>query len=239
MTKKELLYEGKAKRLYTTDDPNLLIAEFKDDLTAFNGEKHSQEAGKGALNNKISTELFKLLENAGIPTHFVDRPDDNHMLVKKVDIILIEVVVRNIATGSLSKRLGIEDGTELPFTLVEFYYKRDDLGDPIINDEHCLILDLIKSEADLEELKRLGREINTILKAFFAKKGLNLVDFKVEFGYDSEGNILLADEISPDSCRFWDIETNEKLDKDRFRQGLGNVKVAYEEVLKRILGEDK
>jgi len=161
------------------------------------------------------------------------------MLVKKVDIILIEVVVRNIATGSLSKRLGIEDGTELPFTLVEFYYKRDDLGDPIINDEHCLILDLIKSEADLEELKRLGREINTILKAFFAKKGLNLVDFKVEFGYDSEGNILLADEISPDSCRFWDMETNEKLDKDRFRQGFGNVKVAYEEVLKRILGEDK
>jgi len=239
MTKKELLYEGKAKRLFTTDDPNLLIAEFKDDLTAFNGEKHSQEAGKGALNNKISTELFKLLENAGIPTHFVDQPDDNHMLVKKVDIILIEVVVRNIATGSLSKRLGIEDGTELPFTLVEFYYKRDDLGDPIINDEHCLILDLIKSEAGLEELKRLGREINTILKAFFAKKGLNLVDFKVEFGYDSEGNILLADEISPDSCRFWDMETNEKLDKDRFRQGLGNVKVAYEEVLKRILGEDK
>ena len=239
MTKKGLLYEGKAKRLFTTDDPNLLIAEFKDDLTAFNGEKHSQEAGKGALNNKISTELFKLLENAGIPTHFVDRPDDNHMLVKKVDIILIEVVVRNIATGSLSKRLGIEDGTKLPFTLVEFYYKRDDLGDPIINDEHCLILDLIKNEADLEELKRLGREINTILKAFFGKIGLNLVDFKVEFGYDSKGNILLADEISPDSCRFWDMETNEKLDKDRFRQGLGNVKVAYEEVLKRILGEDK
>jgi phosphoribosylaminoimidazole-succinocarboxamide synthase len=239
MNKKELLYEGKAKRLFTTDDPNLLIAEFKDDLTAFNGEKHAQEAGKGALNNKISTELFKLLEDAGIPTHFVDRPDDNHMLVKKVDIILIEVVVRNIATGSLSKRLGIEDGTPLPFTLVEFYYKRDDLGDPIINDEHCLILDLVKSEADLEELKRLGREINTILKAFFAKKGLNLVDFKVEFGYDSEGKILLADEISPDSCRFWDMETNEKLDKDRFRQGLGSVKVAYEEVLKRILGEDK
>jgi len=239
MNKKELLYEGKAKRLFTTDDPNLLVAEFKDDLTAFNGEKHAQEAGKGALNNKISTELFKLLEDAGIPTHFVDRPDDNHMLVKKVDIILIEVVVRNIATGSLSKRLGIEDGTPLPFTLVEFYYKRDDLGDPIINDEHCLILDLVKSEADLEELKQLGREINTILKAFFAKKGLNLVDFKVEFGYDSEGKILLADEISPDSCRFWDMETNEKLDKDRFRQGLGSVKVAYEEVLKRILGEDK
>ncbi len=239
MTKKELLYEGKAKRLFATEDPNLLLAEFKDDLTAFNGEKHSQERGKGALNNEISTELFKMLESAGIPTHFVDMPDQNHMLVKKVDIILIEVVVRNIATGSLTKRLGIEDGTVLPFSLVEFYYKRDDLGDPLINDEHCLILDLVKSEADLEELKRLGREINTILKAFFAKKGLKLVDFKVEFGYDSEGNIILADEISPDSCRFWDMQTNEKLDKDRFRQGLGSVKVAYEEVLRRILGEDR
>ena len=235
MTKKELLYEGKAKRLYTTDDPEQLIAEFKDDLTAFNGEKHSTERGKGALNNKISSELFRLLESAGIPTHFIDMPDENHMLVKKVDIILIEVVVRNIATGSLTKRLGIEDGTKLPFTLVEFYYKRDDLGDPLINDEHCLILDLVKSEADLEELKRLGREINTILKAFFAKKGLNLVDFKVEFGYDSSGKIILADEISPDSCRFWDMESGEKLDKDRFRQGLGGLKVAYEEVLRRIL----
>ncbi len=235
MRKRELLYEGKAKRLYTTDDPDQLIAEFKDDLTAFNGEKHSMESGKGALNNKISSELFRLLESAGIPTHFIDMPDENHMLVKKVDIILIEVVVRNIATGSLTKRLGIEDGTKLPFTLVEFYYKRDDLGDPLINDEHCLILDLVKSEADLEELKRLGREINTILKAFFAKKGLNLVDFKVEFGYDSSGKIILADEISPDSCRFWDMESGEKLDKDRFRQGLGGLKVAYEEVLRRIL----
>jgi len=239
MTKKELLYEGKAKRLFTTDDDNLLLAEFKDDLTAFNGEKHDTEAGKGALNNKISTELFKLLEKNGIPTHYVDTPDENHMLVKKVEIILIEVVVRNIATGSLTKRLGIPDGTELPFTLVEFYYKRDDLGDPLINDEHCVILDLVRNEGDLEELKRLGREINVILKSFFAKKGLNLVDFKVEFGYDSDGKILLADEISPDSCRFWDMESGEKLDKDRFRQGLGGLKVAYEEVLKRILGENK
>jgi phosphoribosylaminoimidazole-succinocarboxamide synthase len=239
MTKKELLYEGKAKRLYATDDENLLLAEFKDDLTAFNGEKHDTEAGKGALNNKISTELFKLLEEHGIPTHYVDTPDENHMLVKKVEIILIEVVVRNIATGSLTKRLGIPDGTELPFALVEFYYKRDDLGDPLINDEHCIVLDLVRNEGDLEELKRLGREINVILRSFFAKKGLNLVDFKVEFGYDSEGKILLADEISPDSCRFWDMESGEKLDKDRFRQGLGGLKVAYEEVLKRILGENK
>ena len=236
MQKREMLYEGKAKRLFTTDDDNLLLAEFKDDLTAFNGEKHDTEAGKGALNNRISTELFKLLEKNGIPTHYVDTPDENHMLVKKVEIILIEVVVRNIATGSLSRRLGIPDGTQLPFTLVEFYYKRDDLNDPIINDEHCLILDLVRHEGDLEELKRLGREINVILKSFFADKGLNLVDFKVEFGYDSEGKILLADEISPDSCRFWDMESGEKLDKDRFRQGLGGVKVAYEEVLNRILG---
>jgi phosphoribosylaminoimidazole-succinocarboxamide synthase len=239
MMKKELLYEGKAKRLFTTDNPDLLIAEFKDDLTAFNGEKHDQEVGKGALNNKISTELFKLLEENGIPTHYVDTPDENHMLVKKVDIILIEVVVRNIATGSLTKRLGIPDGTKLPFALVEFYYKKDELGDPLINDEHCIILDLVRNEGDLEELKRLGREINTILKAFFAKRSLNLVDFKVEFGYDADGKIILADEISPDSCRFWDMESGEKLDKDRFRQGLGGLKLAYEEVLKRILGESK
>ncbi len=237
MTKKALLYEGKAKRIFTTEDDNLLLAEFKDDLTAFNGEKHDTEAGKGALNNRISTELFKLLADKGIPTHYVDTPDDNHMLIKKVEIILIEVVVRNIATGSLTKRLGIPDGTELPFTLVEFYYKRDDLNDPIINDEHCIILDLVRNEGDLEELKRLGREINVILRSFFAQKGLNLVDFKVEFGYDSEGRILLADEISPDSCRFWDMASGEKLDKDRFRQGLGGLKVAYEEVLKRILSD--
>ena len=239
MTKKELLYEGKAKRLYSTEDPDLLIAEFKDDLTAFNGEKHDQEAGKGALNNKISTELFKLLAKNGIPTHYVDMPDENHMLVKKVEIILIEVVVRNIATGSLTKRLGIPDGTELPFALVEFYYKRDDLGDPLINDEHCIILDLVRNEGELEELKRLGREINVILRSFFAKKGLNLVDFKVEFGYDKEGKIVLADEISPDSCRFWDMESGEKLDKDRFRQGLGGLKLAYEEVLQRILSKEE
>ena len=177
------------------------------------------------------------MADKGIPTHYVDTPDDNHMLIKKVEIILIEVVVRNIATGSLTKRLGIPDGTELPFTLVEFYYKRDDLNDPIINDEHCIILDLVRNEGDLEELKRLGREINVILRSFFAQKGLNLVDFKVEFGYDSEGRILLADEISPDSCRFWDMASGEKLDKDRFRQGLGGLKVAYEEVLKRILSD--
>lgn len=237
MKKQGLLYEGKAKRLYNTEDENLLISEFKDDLTAGNAAKKGSEEGKGALNCKISTELFALLHKHGIKTHLIKTLDDNNQLIKKVDIILIEVVVRNIATGSLTKRLGIKDGTVLPFTLVEFYYKDDALNDPILNDEHCIMMDLVKSESDLEELKRLGREINSILKKFFAERRLNLVDFKVEFGVDNEGNILLADEISPDSCRFWDMDTNEKLDKDVFRQDLGNVKVAYEEVLNRILNK--
>ena len=236
MEKRELLYEGKAKKLYTTDDPDLIISEFKDDLTAFNGAKKSSEAGKGALNNKISTELFKLLESKGVPTHFVEMMDDNHMLHKRVNVILIEVIVRNIATGSLSKNLGIEDGKVLPFTLVEFDYKNDALGDPKLNDQHCLILELVENEAELDELRAKARQVNDILRPYFAEKGLNLVDFKLEFGKDKEGNIILADEISPDNCRFWDMESGEKLDKDRFRQGLGGLKVAYEEVLNRILG---
>jgi phosphoribosylaminoimidazole-succinocarboxamide synthase len=236
MEKRELLYEGKAKKLFTTDDPNLLISEFKDDLTAFNGAKKSSEAGKGALNNKISTELFKLLESKGVPTHFVEMMDDNHMIHKRVDVIKIEVIVRNIATGSLSKNLGIEDGKVLPFTLVEFDYKNDELGDPKLNDQHCLILGLVENEAELDELRAKARQVNDILRPYFAEKGLNLVDFKLEFGKDKEGNIILVDEISPDNCRFWDMESGEKLDKDRFRQGLGGLKVAYEEVLNRILG---
>jgi len=235
--KHALLYEGKGKRLYKTSDEQLLIAEFKDDLTAFNAEKRGSEAGKGALNNKISTQLFRILEEKGIATHLVKTLDDTHQLVKVCRIIPIEVVVRNVATGSLVKRLGLNEGVELPFPLVEFYYKDDALGDPLINDEHCLVLGLVKSESDLEELRRLGREINRILKSFFARRNLTLVDFKVEFGIDKDGTILLADEISPDSCRFWDTATKEKLDKDRFRQGLGDVKVAYEEVLKRILAQ--
>ncbi len=239
MEKKTLLYEGKAKKLFTTEDENLLISEFKDDLTAFNGLKKSSEAGKGALNNKISTELFKLLESKGIPTHFVQMLDDNHMLHKKVDVILIEVIVRNIATGSLSKNLGIEDGKVLPFTLVEFDYKNDALGDPKLNDQHALILGLVEYQDELDKLRRMARQINDILKPYFADKGLKLVDFKLEFGKDKDGNIILADEISPDNCRFWDMATGEKMDKDRFRQGMGGLKVAYEEVLKRILGETK
>ena len=235
MKKYELLYEGKGKKLYKTEDENLLVSEFKDDLTAFNAEKRGNESGKGALNCKISTELFKLLEQNGIETHLIKTISDNEQVIKKVKIIPIEVVVRNIATGSLTKRLGIKDGEVLPFTLVEFYYKDDALGDPLINDEHCLILNLVKEQAELEILKKLGKKINDVLKPFFFERDLKLVDFKVEFGIDKDGNILLSDEISPDSCRFWDANTNEKMDKDRFRQSIGNVKVAYEEVLKRIL----
>ncbi len=237
MEKRELLYEGKAKRLFLTDDENLVISEFKDDLTAFNGEKKSSEAGKGALNNKISTELFKLLEANGIQTHFVKMLDDNHMLHTKVDVILIEVIVRNIATGSLTRNLGIKDGTVLPFTLVEFDYKDDALGDPKLNDQHALILGLVEYQDELDKLRRMARQVNDILKPYFAAKGLNLVDFKLEFGKDKSGNIILIDEISPDNCRFWDIQSGEKMDKDRFRQGLGGLTVAYEQVLNRILNK--
>lgn len=235
MEKIELLYEGKAKRIWKTNDENLLISEFKDDLTAFNGEMKSSEAGKGALNNKISTELFKLLSSKGIPTHFVEMIDDNHMLHKTCEVIKIEVIVRNIATGSLSKNLGIENGTVLPFTLVEFDYKNDALGDPKINDQHALILGLVKYQDELDKLRRVAREINDILAPFFFEKGLKLVDFKLEFGYDKDGNIILIDEISPDNCRFWDVESGESMDKDRFRKGKGGLKVAYENVLERIL----
>lgn len=235
MEKRELLYEGKAKKLFLTDDKDLIISEFKDDLTAFNGEMKSSEEGKGALNNKISTELFKLLESNGIPTHFVEKLDDNHMLHKKVDVIMIEVIVRNIATGSLTRTLGIKDGTVLPFTLVEFDYKNDDLGDPKLNDQHALILGLVDYQDELDKLRRMARQVNEILLPYFAEKGLKLVDFKLEFGKDSNGNIILADEISPDNCRFWDMESGESLDKDRFRQGKGGLKVAYEKVLERIL----
>lgn len=235
MEKQIMLYEGKGKKLFATSDENVVIAEFKDDLTAFNAEKKGTESGKGALNCRISTLLFTLLEKEGIKTHFMKQLNDNEMLCKKVSIIPIEVVTRNIATGSLTKRLGIKEGSILTYPLVEFYYKDDALGDPLINDEHCEILGLVKTRDELEILKTQARKINEILKAFFDKRELKLVDFKLEFGRDNEGNIILADEISPDSCRFWDKNTNQKLDKDRFRQDLGSVKVAYEEVLRRIL----
>lgn len=237
MNKTDLLYEGKAKKIWETENKDFLISEFKDDLTAFNGKKKSSEVGKGALNNKISTKLFELLNKNGIQTHFVKMIDDNHMLHKKCDVILIEVIVRNIATGSLSKRLGIEDGKILPFTLVEFDYKNDELGDPKLNDQHALLLGLVGYQDELERLRRVARQINDILKPYFFEKGLNLVDFKLEFGRDKDGNIILIDEISPDNCRFWDIQTGESMDKDRFRKGTGGLKVAYEKVLERILNK--
>jgi phosphoribosylaminoimidazole-succinocarboxamide synthase len=239
VTKTELLYEGKAKRVWATQDTHFLISEFKDDLTAFNGEMKSSEEGKGALNNKISTELFKLLNLHKIPTHFVEMIDDNHMLHKACDVILIEVIVRNIATGSLSRNLGIEEGRILPFALVEFDYKNDALGDPKLNDQHALILGLVEYQDELDKLRRMARQINDILKPYFFIKGLKLVDFKLEFGRDREGNIILIDEISPDNCRFWDVESGESMDKDRFRKGKGGLKVAYENVLNRILNEEK
>ena len=234
MEKLEQLYEGKGKKLYKTSDDSLVISEFKDDLTAFNAEKRGSESGKGALNCKISSEIFKLLEKHGIKTHYVETIDNNLMLCKLVKIIPIEVVVRNIATGSLSKRFGIKEGEILPFTLVEFYYKDDSLGDPMINDEHALILKCVDSLEVLDKLREIGRKVNDVLRPFFDRKNLNLIDFKLEFGM-CDGEILLADEITPDSCRLWDKNTNEKLDKDRFRQDLGDVKMAYEEVLSRIL----
>ncbi|MBD3808278.1 MAG: phosphoribosylaminoimidazolesuccinocarboxamide synthase [Epsilonproteobacteria bacterium] len=239
MTKITLLYEGKAKKIWKTDDEDLYISEFKDELTAFNGEKKAVEEGKGALNNKISAQLFEYLEKKGINTHFVKMIDDNHMLHKKAEVIKIEVIVRNIAAGSLSKNLGIKEGTVLPFTLVEFDYKNDELGDPKLNDQHCLLLNLVKDESELDYIRYIARRINVLLKDFYAKLNLTLVDFKLEFGRDKNNNIILIDELSPDNFRLWDSGTGEKMDKDRFRQGLGGLKVAYEEVLNRILGSNK
>jgi len=234
MTKTTLLYEGKAKKVWHTEDPDLLISEFKDSLTAFNGEKKSSETGKGELNNRISTELFKYLNDKGIATHYVDMLDENHMLHKYADVIMIEVIVRNIATGSLSRTLGIEDKTVLPFTLVEFDYKNDALGDPKLNDQHCMILNLVRDEAELNYLRYIARRINSILSDFYAQLDITVVDFKLEFGYDKNGNIMLIDELSPDNFRLWDAKTHEKLDKDRFREGLGGLTEAYRLVLDRI-----
>ena len=239
MQKTTLLYEGKAKKIWETEDEHLLISEFKDDLTAFNGEKKSSEEGKGALNNKISTELFKYLEERGIPTHYVDMLDDNNMLHKRAEVILIEVIVRNIATGSLSKNLGIKDKTVLPFTLVEFDYKNDALGDPKLNDQHCLILNLVNNTDELDYIRFMARRINTLLSEFYAQLDIKVVDFKLEFGRDKYGNIILIDDLSPDNFRLWDAKTDEKLDKDRFRQGLGGLTEAYRQVLDRIQNRDK
>ena len=234
MNKKELLYEGKAKKVFFTDNENELILEFKDDLTAFNAQKKSSEKDKGSLNNEITTQVFEMLEQKGIKTHFIKQLDSTHMLVKKLDIILIEVIVRNISTGSIIKRLGLEDKKKLPFALVEFCYKSDKYDDPVINDDHCIAMELIEKREELDYLRQAARTINDILIEYFAKVNLTLVDFKIEFGRTSEGEIVLADEITPDSCRLWDKTTGEKLDKDLFRQNLGGITKAYQEVLSRL-----
>ena len=236
MNKGQLLYEGKAKRLYQTEQEDILFVEYKNSATAFNGEKKAEIDGKGILNNRITTLIFERLKEYGIDSHFIERISDNEQLVRKVDIIPIEVVVRNIAAGSLAKRLGVEEGTPLKRTIVEFYYKDDALGDPIINNDHIDILGIATKE-EVETLYELGLKVNSILQPIFEDVGVILVDFKLEFGRDKEGNVLLADEISPDTCRLWDAETKQKLDKDVFRRDLGSLIEVYEIILSRLGGK--
>ncbi len=233
MEKKEMLYEGKAKKVYATDDENLYIVDYKDDATAFNGLKKGQISGKGVVNNKMSNFLMQIMEKNGIPTHYVQELSDRETLVKKVTIVPLEVIIRNIAAGSFSKRLGVEEGTPLKTTVLEYSYKDDDLGDPLINDYHALALGIVTRE-DLDKIAEMAFKVNDVLKAYFATINIELVDFKIEFGRTPDGQIILADEISPDTCRLWDADTHEKLDKDRFRRDLGNVEEAYEEVFKRL-----
>lgn len=230
--KKEMLYEGKAKKIYATDKADEVVVEYKDSLTAFNAQKKGSFEGKGTLNLKITTLLFQELTRQGVPTHWVKNLGGNDMLVKKVEIIPLEVVVRNILAGSTAKKLGIEEGKVLPKPLVEFYYKDDALGDPFLSDDQALMMG-IASENDLQELKRLALQVNKGLSEIFKKARLKLVDFKIEIGR-YQGTLLLADEISPDCCRLWDESTGEKMDKDRFRRDLGKVQESYEEVFKRL-----
>lgn len=233
MNKGACLYEGKAKRIYTTEYPDQYWVEYKDDATAFNGEKKDVLQGKGRLNNEISSLIFSLLKQDGIDSHFIKRISENEQLVKKVEIVPLEVVVRNIAAGSLVKRLGMERGTVFPEPVLEFYYKDDSLGDPLINNEHIKVMELA-AEEELETMKQIALKVNEKLKVIFSAIGTSLVDFKLEFGRDAEGRILLADEISPDTCRLWDEETGESLDKDLFRFGTGNLQDGYETILKRL-----
>jgi phosphoribosylaminoimidazole-succinocarboxamide synthase len=235
MEKLEQLYEGKAKKIYRTTDEQVVWISYKDSATAFNGEKKAEIQGKGRLNNEISTILFELLKEKGISSHFVKRISETEQLVKKVKILPIEVVIRNIAAGTLAKRLGIPEGQILPRTILEYYYKNDDLGDPLINEDHIDILDLATKE-QLQQISEQAFKINELLTSYFADKQVKLVDFKLEFGVDENGQLLLADEISPDTCRLWDAETNEKLDKDVFRRELGSLTDAYEKILKRLGG---
>ena len=235
MEKGQLLYEGKAKRLYATEDINILFVAYKDSATAFNGEKKAEIDGKGLLNNRITSLIFGKLEEAGIASHFVKQISETEQLVRKVDIIPIEVVVRNIAAGSLAKRLGFEEGTSLKRPIVEFYYKDDNLGDPMITTEHIDILG-IATEYEVQELYTKALQVNEVLKPMFADVGVELIDFKLEFGRTSDGEVLLADEISPDTCRLWDAKTKQKLDKDVFRRDLGSITEVYEIILEKLGG---
>ncbi len=232
MEKKNKLYEGKAKILYDTDSPDYLIQYFKDDATAFNAAKKGTIKEKGVMNNGISTRMFEFLEAEGIPTHFVKKLNDREMAVKKVDIVPVEVVMRNIAAGSLCRNLGVEEGMKLPCPVLEFCYKRDDLNDPLINASHIRALNLATQD-EIDEITKYALQINELMKQFFLNLKLELVDFKLEFGR-CNGSIILADEISPDTCRLWEVGTGNKLDKDRFRHDLGNIEEAYQEVLKRM-----
>lgn len=235
MEKRELLYEGKAKRIYATDNNEVVWVEFKDSATAFNGEKKSEIEGKGALNNQITSLLFAKLKEENIPSHFIEKISEREQLVKKVEIIPLEVVIRNTAAGSFSKRLGVEEGTPLKKPLVEFYYKDDSLGDPLLTEDHIEELE-IASREEIAILKEKGLEVDRVLSVFFEELGIKLIDFKLEFGKTSDGAILLADEISPDNCRFWDAKTNEKMDKDVFRRDLGNLTDAYKKILAKLEG---
>ena len=236
MQKLAMLYEGKAKKVYKTDHEDRYIVDYKDDATAFNGVKKGKIQEKGIMNNKISNHLFKLLEKEGVPTHFEEEISDRETIVKKVEIVPIEVIVRNIAAGSLSKRLGLEEGTKLKTTVLEYCYKNDELGDPMINDYHIYALELADKE-ELDKISRIAFKVNEVLSHYLKDLGIALIDFKLEFGR-YKGDIILADEISPDTCRFWDSKTKEKLDKDRFRRDLGHVEDAYKEVLRRLMGEE-
>jgi len=235
MEKKEMLYEGKAKQVFATDDPEVLLVHYKDDATAFNGLKKGTISGKGAINNRVTNFMMQVLEKEGVPTHFVEELSDRDTLVKKVSIVPLEVIIRNISAGSFAKHYGVEEGIVFDEPTIEFSYKNDELGDPLINEYHALALKLA-TKAEIERIKELAFKTNEVMKKFFKERKVDLVDFKLEFGRLSDGTIVLADEISPDTCRFWDSETHDKLDKDRFRRDLGNVEDAYKEMLKRIIG---
>ena len=237
MQKLEQVYEGKAKKVFKTDDPELYIVDYKDDATAFNGLKKGTIQGKGAINNRMTNNLMRRLEEQGIPTHFVEELSDRETVVKKVSIVPLEVIIRNISAGSFAKRYGVEEGIVFDAPTIEFSYKNDDLGDPLLNEYHALALKLATRE-EIDLIKQYAFAVNDLLKGFMKEIGIDLVDFKLEFGKTSDGTIVLADEISPDTCRLWDSKTGEKLDKDRFRRDLGGVEDAYAEIMKRLLDHD-